>query len=117
GDLVGPANAASGQDNRFSAKDFEASAFAFVPKRSDHAIAVFEQRKNRVLHMDIDAAMHTVILQSANHFQACAIAHVRETRILVSAEMPLQNSSVFVSIEHGAPRFKLTDPTGRFSHA
>src|SRR5262249_59386776 len=37
GDLVGPSNSASGQDNRFSAKDFEASAFACVPKRSDHA--------------------------------------------------------------------------------
>src|SRR5206468_1114692 len=103
GDFVGPPNSASGQHDRFGTEDLEASAFAFVTKRPDDAVAVLKKRKNRVLHMDIDATMHTVILQSANHLQARAIAHVREPWIFMPAKVSLENSAVFGPIKHGAP--------------
>src|SRR4029453_16104154 len=70
GDSVRPSNSASSQHYGFGAKNFEASALTFVTKRSDHTVAVFEERKNRVLHIDVDALVHAVILQSANHYQA-----------------------------------------------
>src|SRR5580704_3812368 len=77
GNFVRPSNSASGQHHRFSAENPEPSAFAFITKSSDDAVAVFEKRKNGVLHIDVDALVHAVILQSPDHLQARAIAHVR----------------------------------------
>ena len=77
GNFVRPPNSASGQHHRFGAENLEASPFAFVTKCSDHAVAIFQEGKNGVLHIDIDALVHAVILQSPNHLQARAIAHVR----------------------------------------
>src|SRR6266513_4096660 len=89
GDSVGPPDSASGQHHCFGAENLEAPTFAFVAKCPDHAVAVFKKRKNRVLHVDIDSTMHTVILQSPNHLQACAITHMREAWIFMPAKVSL----------------------------
>ena len=44
-DLVGLANSAGREDDRFGAKNLESPAFAIVTKRADHAIAVFQKRR------------------------------------------------------------------------
>src|SRR3984893_18681102 len=103
GNFVRPPNSASGQHHRFGAENLEASAFAFVTKCSDYAVAVFQERKNGVLHIDVDALVHAVILQRANHLQARAIAHERQTWIFMPAEMTLQNAPIFCAIKYGAP--------------
>src|SRR6266487_3787731 len=114
GNLVRPSNSASGQHHRFGAKNLEASTFAFVTKCSDHAVAIFEERKNGVLHIDVDALVHAVILQSPNHLQTRAIAHVGQSWIFMPAEMSLQNASVFGAIKYGAPCVKLSNAIRRF---
>src|SRR4026208_1424123 len=58
--------------------------------------------------------MHAVVLQGANHFQARAITHVRETRIFVPAEMSLENAAVFGAIEYSTPSLELAYAIGRF---
>ena len=58
--------------------------------------------------------MHAVILQRANHFQPRAIAHVRQSRIFVAAEISLQNPAIFCPIEDRAPRFEFAHAIGRF---
>jgi hypothetical protein len=89
GYFIGSPNSASGQHHCFGAENFEASTFAFVTKRPDNAVAIFKKRKNRVLHVNIDALMHAVVLQGANHFQAGAIAYVCEAWIFMPAEVSL----------------------------
>jgi hypothetical protein len=55
-----------------------------------------------------------MVLQCADHLQASAIAYMCKPRILMAAEMSLQNPAVFRAIEHGAPRFELAHAIGRF---
>ena len=55
-----------------------------------------------------------MILQCSNHFQAGAIAHVRESRIFVAAKIPLQNATILRAIEHRTPRFELAHTIWRF---
>jgi len=51
--------------------------------------------------------MDAVILQRPDHFQPGSIAHVRQARIAVSAEVALQNAPVFGAVEQRAPGFQL----------
>ena len=67
-----------------------------------------------MLHVDVDALVHAVVLQGADHFQAGAIAHVREARIFMAAEISLQNAAVFRAIEYRAPCLEFAHPRGRF---
>src|ERR1700730_17675081 len=106
-DFVGAANAAGRENDCFPAKNFKSTTLAFITKRAHDAITIFQQRKNRVLLLPLNALMHAVMLQGANHFQPGAIAHVRETWILMPAKIPLQNPTVLCSIENRAPRLKL----------
>src|SRR5689334_13264248 len=99
-DLVGAPDSAGRKHDRFGAKDFESTALAFVTKCADRAVAVFQDRQDRVLHEHIDALMDAVILQCANHFETGAIADVRQSRISVAAEVSLQYSPVLSAIEH-----------------
>ncbi len=46
GDLVGLANAAGGQHNRLGLENPELPALALIAERSDHALAVLEQRQD-----------------------------------------------------------------------
>src|SRR5689334_5315980 len=94
-DLEGPSDPASREDNRFRPKNFEAAALAIIPKRPYHALAVFEQSQDGVLHEDVDSLVDAVVLEGADHFQAGAITHVGEARVLVTAEIALQNPTVF----------------------
>ena len=113
-DLVRFADAAGGEDDRFRAKNFEPAAFAIVTKRADDSFAILQQREDANLHVHIDPLMNAVILQRANHFQAGAIAHVRQPRIFVAAEISLQNPAVFRAIENRAPCFEFAHAIGRF---
>ena len=66
-----------------------------------------------MLHVHVDAAVHAVVLERADHLEAGAIAHMGEPRIAMAAEVPLQNPAVGGPIEHGTPRFELADAIGR----
>ena len=58
--------------------------------------------------------MDAVVLQRADHFQAGAIADMRQPRIFVAAEISLQNAPVFRAIEDRAPGFEFAHAIGRF---
>ena len=64
--------------------------------------------------MNIDALMDAVILQGADHLEARAVAHVRQPRIAMAAEIALQNAAVLGAIEHRAPGFELAHARRRF---
>src|SRR5437588_10251219 len=112
--FVGAANAASREHDCIGTKNFEATTLALVTKRAHDAIAIFQQRKNRVFHINLDALMHAVILQGTNHFEPGAITHVRETWILMPAKISLQNPAVLCPIENRAPGLKLAHAIRRF---
>ena len=110
GDLVRAADAAGRQHHRFGMKQLEAPALAVVPERAHHAAGVHQQRDDGALHVKIDALMDAVILQRADHLEAGAVAHVRQARIAMAAEIALQNVAVLGAIEQRAPGFQ-------FAHA
>ena len=62
GDLVSAANSSGGKDDGFGPKNLEATAFAFITKRADDPSVIFQQRQNGVLHVNLDALMHPVVL-------------------------------------------------------
>ncbi len=64
------------------------------------------------LHVKIDALVDAVILQGADHLQAGAVAHVRQARITVPAEIALQNLAVFGAIEQRAPSLQFAHALG-----
>ena len=66
------------------------------------------------LHVEIDALMDAVILQRADHFEARAVAHVRQARVAMAAEIALQNFPVLGAIEHRAPGFQFAHARRRF---
>ena len=90
GDLVGAADAAGGEDDRFGAENFESAALAIIAKCAHHAPVPLQESEDGVLHVDINALVHAVVLESANHFQAGAIADMREPGIFVTAEITLE---------------------------
>ena len=55
-----------------------------------------------------------MILERADHLEAGAIADVREARILVAAEIALEDPAVGRAIEDRAPGLELAHPIGRF---
>jgi hypothetical protein len=59
--------------------------------------------------MHSDALMNTVILKRPDHLQARAIADVSQSWIFVSAEVSLQDLSIFSSIEDRAPCFQFAN--------
>ena len=62
----------------------------------------------------VDALMDAVILQRADHLQAGAVAHVRQARIAVAAEVALKNLAVLGAIENRAPGFEFVHPRRSF---
>src|SRR6266513_17105 len=97
-DFVGASDAAGGEHDCLGAKDFKSPSLALVTKRANDAIAIFQQRKNRVFHVNADALMDAEILERANHFETGTIPDVRKSRVFVPAKIPLQNPAVFCSI-------------------
>src|SRR5262249_49838596 len=90
-------------------EDDEAALFAKVAKGTADPIAVLEQPNDRAFHVNGNSQVNAVILKGADHFQSGAVADVRESRILVAAEIALEDAAVLGAIEHGAPRFQLAD--------
>ena len=66
------------------------------------------------LHVDVEAAVDAVVLQRADHLEAGAIADVRQARILVAAEIALEDAAVGRAIEQRAPGLELAHAIGRF---
>ena len=114
GNLVGAPDAAGGQHESFGLEQTEPPALTIVTERAHHAVAIFQQSDHGAFHVDINAPVHAVVLQRANHFQAGAVADVRQTRIFVAAEIALKNSPVLGAVKERAPRFQFADTVGRF---
>ena len=76
--------------------------------------AVAQERDDRELHVDVEAAVDAVVLQRPDHLEARAIADVREARILVAAEVALEDAAVRRAIEERAPGLELADAIRRF---
>src|SRR4030088_2325942 len=104
-DFVSAPNSTSREDDCFCAKNSEAAALALVTKRANDAVTIFQQGKNGVLHVNLDALVDAVILQRADHFQPGPIADVSEARIFVTAKISLKNAAVRCPIENRAPPF------------
>src|SRR5262249_49273777 len=116
-DLVSAADAAGGDDDRLGLEDYKVSALAVVAERADAAgtvVRVCQERQRRVLHEKIDAAVDAVVLERADHLEAGAIADVREPRVAVAAEVPLQDPTILGAIEERAPHLQLANAVGRF---
>src|SRR5205814_8458181 len=94
-------------DDGFRAKNPEPAELAIVAKCSADSGSVLQQREDANLHMHIDPLVNPVILQGADHFQAGAIADVREARILMAAEISLQNPAICGPIENRTPGLEL----------
>ena len=104
GDLVGPPDAAGGEDDGLGVEDLEAAVLAFVAERADDAVAVLQQRDDGAFHVDFDALVDAVVLQGADHFQAGAVADVGQARIAMAAEISLQDSAVLRCDRRPRPR-------------
>src|SRR5262249_32921180 len=113
-DLVGPAYATSRQHDGRCAENPEPAALAIVTQRAGHSLAILEQADNSVLHVHLDALVDSVVLQRADHFEASAVADVRQARIAVTAEIPLEYAAVGGAIEESAPRFEFSNACRSF---
>jgi hypothetical protein len=110
GHLERAADAAGGHHDRLGVELDEPSSLPLVAEGPDHAAALGEQAEDRRLHVDVDALVDAVVLERSDHLEAGAVADMGQTRILVPAEVPLEDLAVARSIEHGAPRFELAGP-------
>ena len=52
-------------------------------------VAVLEQALDVALHVHVDALVHRVLLERADHLEAGAVADVGEARVAVAAEVAL----------------------------
>src|ERR1019366_10364864 len=105
-DLVSLADSTGGQNDGLRAENLEAPAFTIVTECSGNPPAIGDKRKDANLHVHVDALMHAVVLQRANHFETSAVADMGEARILMPPKVSLQNAAVFRAIKHRAPSFE-----------
>ena len=113
GDRVGAADAAGGEDDGLAAVQPEPAPLAVVAQRSRDPPAVGEQPQHGALHVHVHALVDAVVLQRADHLQPGAVAHVRQPRVLVPAEVALEDAAVRGAIEQRAPGLQLADPVRR----
>jgi hypothetical protein len=73
---------------------FEAAALAIVGDGAGDATAVGKQRDDRVLHVDVEPAMHARVLECADEFETCSVADVCKPRVAVPAEVALKDAAV-----------------------
>ena len=92
----------------------KSAALAIVSKRARDATAILQQRDDCVFHEDVETEMDSMVLKSADHLQSGAVAYVREPRIPMAAEIPLQDSTVAGAIKKRAPGLQFTHPRGSF---
>ena len=114
GDLEGPADASRRHHDGFRFPQDEMPFFAIVSERAGNPAAVQQQGQHGALHVDFHAAVNPVVLQRADHLQAGAVAHVRQPRIAMPAEIALQNAAVPGAVEERAPGFEFPHPLRRF---
>ena len=112
-DLVGLADAAGGQHDGGGFEDDEASRLAPVGEGTGDAAAVLEQARDRALHEHVDALVHGVVLEGADHLESGAVSDVREPGVAVPSEVPLEDAPVLGPVEQGAPLLELEHPVGR----
>ena len=67
-----------------------------------------------MFHVHVDAAVHAMILQGANHLQTGTVADMGEPWIFVAAKIALQNAPVFCAIENCSPCFQFAHAVRRF---
>src|ERR1017187_8674057 len=87
GNLESATKSASGKHNGLRLENAETSALAVVTKCADDTAGILKQGNNRVFHVNRDALMNAVNLQSADHFEAGAVANVREPRVFMAAKL------------------------------
>ena len=92
----------------------EEALLAVVSTGAGDAARVHQQAEHGALHVDLHAAVNAVILEGADHLQAGAITDVGQARILMAAEVPLQNPPVLGAVEERAPRFEFAHAFRRF---
>ena len=84
------AHPARAEDDRLG---LEGDQLARGPPVADGAadpVAVLEQALDVALHVHVDALVHGVLLERADHLEAGAVAHVGEARVAVPAEVALE---------------------------
>ena len=113
GDLVGLAHSARREHHRLRAERHEAPGLAPVGEGAHHAAVLGQKLRDGALHVDLEALVHAVVLQRADHLEPGAIPDVREARRGMSAEIALEDPSVLGAVEHGAPVLELPDAVGR----
>src|SRR4051794_23552923 len=94
GDLVGLADSTGREHDCFRLENLETPALAIVAEGADDSFAFLDQGDDANLHVDIDALVNSVVLQRPDHFQTRAIADVGQPRILMSAEVSLENAAI-----------------------
>src|SRR6185436_19017235 len=108
-DLPRLAAAAGREDRGLALEHDEATGLTPVAEHAGDPIAVLEQLERGALHVEVDALVHAVILQRADHLEARAITGVREARIAMAAEVTLADQAVLRAIEHRTPLLELAD--------
>src|SRR5260370_12522033 len=113
-DAPGFANAARCDDDSSRLENDEAAVLAPVRKRTGNA-AVFRQEPcDGAFHVDVNTLLNAAILQSANHFEAGAVADMAEAVESMAAEGALQDVAAFGAVEESAPLFEFTNTIKRF---
>jgi hypothetical protein len=64
--------------------------------------------------VDVDPLVNAMILQGADHLQSGAIAHVRQARIPMSAEIFVAKCGHLRAVKHRAPGLEFTHPRRGF---
>ena len=114
GDPERPPDPAGGEHHRRRPEELEAPLLAVVAEGADHPAAIGDQPGDRPLHVDVDAEMDPVVLEGADHLQPGPVPDVREPRVLVAAEVALEDFLVGGAVEHRPPGLQFPDPVRRF---
>ena len=107
------ADTARREDHGPRPEDHEPSCVPPVAERAAHATVVDEEARDRALHVDLHPGVDAVLLERPDHFEAGAIADVGEARVLVAADVALQDSPVGRAVEERPPRLELLHAVGR----
>src|SRR5262249_41826098 len=98
-DLERAADAAGRQDDGLRLEDAQGAVLAPVPARAGHPVAISEKPRHRALHVDVHPGVDAVLLESPDHLEAGPVADVGEPRVLVAAEVALEDAPVLRPIE------------------
>jgi hypothetical protein len=113
GDLPRLSHAAGREHHRFRRECDEPARLAPVAERAGHAPALGQKLAHRAFHEHVDALRDRAVLERADHLEAGAVAHVREPRVAMPAEVALQDQPVLGAIEQRAPFLELEHAIGR----